>query len=188
LPAAGGLRVSGAGAQQLLESLPDERYRLLHVASRGPMGCDERDFVEPLMELADDAPYIVTTRMGSDDAIACDFVARLQECFQEQPCEVLNFRRGYFWQSGRIRAADCRSNMFLSVISARWPLVHCYARPHTRMEGAFLTRNLTGAPAWLHLRHPSAYSAQTGSRLFALSSSVSDSQLPAVFHVNLNGL
>jgi hypothetical protein len=174
--------------RQLLELLPDERYRLLQVKSRGPMGCDERDFIGPLLELADDAPYVVTTRMDSDDAIACDFVSRLQERFQEQACEVINFRRGLFWQSGRVCAADCPSNMFLSVISARSPLVHCYARPHVKMQSEFPTRNLAGAPAWLHLRHASAYSAQTASRLVELSSSYPDSRLPAVFSVNLNGL
>lgn len=173
---------------RLGELLPDDRYRLVPVQARGPTSFDHRDVLAPLLELSEDAPFIITTRMDSDDAIASDFVSRLQACFQEQPFEVINFRRGFVWQAGRIGLADCPSNMFLSMISARRSLVHCYARPHRKMQDDYPTRELTGTPAWLHLQHASAFSTQNGSRLTPLQSSRPDTLLPATFFVDLKGL
>ena len=67
-----------------------------------------------------DAPYLITTRIDSDDAMALDFMASVQRQFAEQERLFVNFPRGIqIDRSGAVYRSDILSSPFLSLIERR---------------------------------------------------------------------
>ncbi|MGD8200607.1 glycosyltransferase [Ornithinimicrobium sp. W1679] len=67
-----------------------------------------------------DAPYLITTRLDSDDALAVDFMARVQAQFAEQDGLFVNFPRGIqIDRSGAVYRSNIVSSPFLSFVERR---------------------------------------------------------------------
>ncbi len=83
-----------------------------------------------------DTPYLITTRMDSDDAIAVDFMAAVQAQFARQDRLFVNFARGIqLDRSGSTYGRDQLSGPFLSLIEVRAspaPPLTVYAPKHAR--------------------------------------------------------
>jgi hypothetical protein len=76
-------------------------------------------FREALTDAAH-APYLITSRLDSDDAVAVDFVESVQAQFDGQERLFLNFTRGLqLERSGAVYRYDQSSNPFLSLIERR---------------------------------------------------------------------
>lgn len=64
----------------------------------------------------DTVPYIITTRIDNDDTFSFDFTASIQEQFEYQDFEFINFRYGYVLKGGRLYNHNDPSGPFLSLI------------------------------------------------------------------------
>lgn len=106
------------------------------------------------------APFLITTRLDSDDAVAKTFISRVQAEFQQQDMLFINFNRGLQTDaSGMIRRFDAPSNAFISLIEHRTPDVlprTVYLdrfHVHARMYGP--VKEIITAPMWLQTVHGS---------------------------------
>ena len=78
-------------------------------------------FAEPVAAIAD-APFLITTRIDSDDAMAVDFMATVQAQFARQDRLFVSITRGVqIDRSGAVYLSDQLSNPFLSLIERREP-------------------------------------------------------------------
>ena len=102
-------------------------------------------------------PWILTTRFDNDDALAVDYVARLQAAVtrQEPPQRgSLNFPRGFVLEGGNIYALTHVANAFASWLEP-WD---DHTRTAISINHLKLTRvgpvtQLDGAAAWLQVVH-----------------------------------
>ncbi|KRE37767.1 hypothetical protein ASG73_08995 [Janibacter sp. Soil728] len=105
------------------------------------------------------APFVITTRMDSDDAIAVDFMASVQAQFVEQPQLFVGFPRGIqIERSGAVHRCDVLSNPFLSLIEARRdgePPATVYVTKHARARGHGRLREVAAPPMWAQVLHGS---------------------------------
>ena len=97
--------------------------------------------------------HLITTRLDSDDAIADDYLARVQAEFCGQEREFINFPFGYEWCGGRLYYRLAPSNAFMSLIE-RLPggetlpsTVHC--APHDQLRRNGRGRQVWTRPMWL---------------------------------------
>jgi hypothetical protein len=104
------------------------------------------------------APYLVTTRFDSDDALARDFVATVQAHCRGRNGVFVNLTRGLqVDRSGAVYRYDHRSNPFLSYVERRVPGRPPYTvygpRGHSsvREHGAVL--EVKAPPMWLQVIH-----------------------------------
>jgi hypothetical protein len=106
------------------------------------------------------AEFLISTTLDNDDALARDFVARVQREFREQDFELLNFVRGlrYDLIRERLYACDLYSNPFMSLIERILPgrplrsIAGCL--PHSTIADRFSgIVNIRSAPAWLQVIH-----------------------------------
>lgn len=102
-----------------------------------------------------DRPYLITSRMDNDDAVARDFVATIQRAFDRQPCEFINPLCGYQLDLASARLYTLRSpaNPFISLIESSDNPSTVWARPHNRLHTLGPTRNLDARPLWLQVIH-----------------------------------
>ena len=76
-------------------------------------------FAEPAAAVGD-APFLITTRIDSDDAMAVDFMATVQAQFARQERLFVSITRGVqIDRSGAVYLSDQLSNPFLSLIERR---------------------------------------------------------------------
>jgi hypothetical protein len=68
---------------------------------------------------APETPYLITTRIDNDDAVADDFVATVQLAFKWQDFEFVNLPRGVQMQGGRFYRRSDPSNAFISLVERR---------------------------------------------------------------------
>lgn len=108
------------------------------------------------------SPYLVTSRLDNDDALAKDYIKRVQRWVREnRPNEptFLNFYRGCILAKGRLFLGQDRRSHFASL----WEPSECQItvyRNHMEMEKWGFVEQLAGAPAWLEVRHPGRLSAK----------------------------
>ena len=117
-----------------------------------------------------DAPYLITTRMDSDDAIATDFMASVQRQFASQERLFVNFTRGVqLDRGGWVYRCDQVSSPFLSLIERRTPGVPpltVYAAKHARARGFGPVREVKAPPMWVQVVHDANVSnIITGTRM-----------------------
>jgi Putative rhamnosyl transferase len=101
-------------------------------------------------------PYLVTTRLDSDDALASTHLAMVQASFQRQEREFLVFPFGLQSYRGHLYNAFWPSNPFLSLIEKvqsddRFTTVFCVPHDHVRSTGK--VKSLIRAPQWLQIIH-----------------------------------
>ena len=104
------------------------------------------------------SPHLITTRMDSDDAIARDFMASVQQQFDGQEQLFVNFVTGLqVDRSGAVYRSDQVSSPFLSLIERRTvaPPRTVYAPKHARARSAGPLRQVFADPMWLQVVHGS---------------------------------
>lgn len=106
------------------------------------------------------APYLITTRIDSDDAIARQFVADVQSHFDHQESLYINLLCGIqVERTGEVYRYDEPSNPFISYVEKRvehgLPRTVFYSLSHGS-SGMFAdVLNIVGAPRWMQIIHGS---------------------------------
>jgi hypothetical protein len=113
-------------------------------------------FAEPVAAIAD-APFLITTRIDSDDAMAVDFMAEVQAQFARQDRLFVSITRGVqIDRSGGVYLRDQLSNPFLSLIEKREPdrlpeTVYVAKHARARMHGPI--REVRAPVMWAQVVH-----------------------------------
>src|SRR5690606_19158053 len=113
-------------------------------------------FAEPVAE-RNHAPYVITTRIDSDDAMAIDFMASVQKQIDGQERLFVNFPRGIqIDRSGAVYRSDVLSSPFLSLIEQRrdgeLPET-VYVAKHARARGHAPLREVRAPVMWAQVLH-----------------------------------
>lgn len=112
------------------------------------------------VQIGGKAGFLISTTLDNDDALARDFVARVQGEFREQDFELLNFVRGFRYDliRERLYACDLYSNPFISLVERIRPdrplrsIAGCL--PHSTISDRFSgIVNIRSAQAWLQVIH-----------------------------------
>ena len=114
--------------------------------------------------LNSNAKYLITTRMDNDDAIDKSFVQRIQDEFNFQKDEFINFPNGYVLsEDNKLFSKKAYSNHFISRISAIEESIEEFKQAgnnltvmvgdHRYLENEFSVRNIEAKPVWLEVNH-----------------------------------
>jgi Putative rhamnosyl transferase len=103
-------------------------------------------------------PYLLTTRVDNDDALATGHLARVEHAFQHQQREFLEFPFGLQLFRGHLYNVYWPSNAFLSLVEKvesgnRFTTVLCV--PHHRVREAGQVRSIRCSPQWMQVIHGS---------------------------------
>jgi hypothetical protein len=113
-------------------------------------------FAEPVAAIAD-APFLITTRIDSDDAMAVDFMATVQAQFARQDRLFVSITRGVqIDRSGAVYLSDQLSNPFLSLIERREPERlpdTVYVAKHARARAHGPIREVRAPVMWAQVVH-----------------------------------
>lgn len=92
----------------------------------------------------------ITTRMDNDDAIARDFISRVQAA--AKPGHMVNFVDGIIEHGGRHYTWSASSNMFLSLVHDEFD---AYCQSHTQMVKWFpcISIAVPGRRFWIHVQN-----------------------------------
>ncbi|MEV4666443.1 glycosyltransferase [Microbacterium sp. LWO12-1.2] len=106
------------------------------------------------------APYLITTRIDSDDAIARQFVADVQSHFDHQESLYINLLCGIqVERTGEVYRYDEPSNPFISYVEKRvehgLPRTVFYSLRHVMSRANADVLNVVGAPRWMQIIHGS---------------------------------
>lgn len=105
------------------------------------------------------APYVITTRFDSDDAIARNYIQSIQQEFDEQEMLFVNFQRGLqFERSGELYTFLHPSNAFVSLIEKRSPnkpISTAFVTAHGAINSFADVREVKAPPMWLCVVHGS---------------------------------
>ncbi|NQX10248.1 hypothetical protein HQQ80_01265 [Microbacteriaceae bacterium VKM Ac-2855] len=103
------------------------------------------------------SPYLITTRIDSDDAIATRFVADVQSRFERQTSLYINFLCGVqVERTGELYRYDEPSNPFLSYIEKRdgeQPRTVFRSLRHGESAWFADVLNIVGPPRWMQVIH-----------------------------------
>jgi len=101
------------------------------------------------------ADLILTSRIDNDDAVAQDFIERIQDEATRTPINcVLNFQHGLALHDGRIYTATDTSNPFTTLVEAGGcPIETIWAARHHELGAKWRVRQVQGRPAWLQVVH-----------------------------------
>jgi hypothetical protein len=103
-------------------------------------------------------PYLLTTRLDNDDALAESHMARVEGAFNYQEKEFIEFPFGLQSYRGHLYHVYWPSNPFLSLIEKvqsgnRFTTVLCV--PHNRVRSAGPVKTIWGSAQWLQVLHGS---------------------------------
>jgi len=129
-----------------------------------------RDTFAPHVAARSETPFLITTRLDSDDAIATDFMAAVQAQFDHQDRLFVSFTRGVqIDRSGAVYRCDLLSNPFISLIERRdpdMPPLTVYAPKHARARTRGPLREVHAPPMWAQVVHDANVSnIITGTRM-----------------------
>ncbi len=103
------------------------------------------------------APFLITTRIDSDDGMAVDFMATVQEQFARQERLFVSLTRGIqVDRSGAVYRSVSLSNPFLSLIERRRPGQlpdTVYVAKHARARGHGPIREVRAPVMWIQVVH-----------------------------------
>lgn len=105
-----------------------------------------------------DQPYLITSRLDSDDAIARTFLETVQSAFADQEREFVELPVGLQAYRGGIYTHLWRSNPFLSLverIEEDKPVEGVFALSHAQVVRTQPVRTLWRSPQWLQTIHAS---------------------------------
>jgi hypothetical protein len=112
-----------------------------------PVYADDRYIITErhLGDLTRHVPFLITTKIDNDDAMARDHVQAIQSRFEGQSFAFLNFAKGYILCNGRLYVNDNLSNPFITLIEA----VNGFRSVEPR-DDAECTQLVTSEPAWVN--------------------------------------
>jgi hypothetical protein len=102
------------------------------------------------------SPYLITTRLDNDDAIARDHLATVQRAFRRQEQEFLAFPFGLQWFRGHLYDVCWRANPFLSLIEKIQggnQFTTVFRVPHDQVLETGRVRLQFRSPQWLQVLH-----------------------------------
>lgn len=101
------------------------------------------------------APFLLTTRLDNDDALAADFVERLQASITAPVSApvFLNFPVGFNYRDRAIYLDNDYSNAFVSCFEPSLNFGTVWARQHHLVAQAGAVRQLDQKPMWLQVIH-----------------------------------
>jgi hypothetical protein len=103
------------------------------------------------------APYLLTTRIDSDDAMAVDFMETVQAQFERQDRLFVSLTRGVQMdRSGAVYLSDQLSNPFITLIERREPARlpdTVYVAKHARARAHGPIREVRAPVMWLQVVH-----------------------------------
>jgi hypothetical protein len=96
---------------------------------------------------------LLTTNLDNDDAVAVDFVARLQDAARQHPGHAIYLRKGLILQGEALYLRDDPDNAFCSV-SETWDApITAWRDWHILLREHLPVVSLDGPPAWLQVIH-----------------------------------
>lgn len=107
-----------------------------------------------------DCEYLITTWLDNDDAIHRDYVQMIQDNFDRQQSETINFIFGYQLSEGKLYFDFEMANHFISLIEKYNPnsFNTCLCRPHKEIyEVCHSAKKILCKPAWIEVVHSSNY-------------------------------
>ena len=135
-----------AEIERLRREVPFEPVFTGLFASAG-WGRAVREVVAPTTE------WLLTTRLDSDDALACDFVERLRGAARPEAA-AWNFRHGLIRADDALYAVRHPNNAFFSLSERMDGAIRTASDiQHMRLFEEGPVRQIDGAPAWLQLVH-----------------------------------
>lgn len=136
----------------------------------------EMDKIVPrLMKASEDAEWLLTTRLDSDDILAADHVARLREAINPERPQVVNFFQGLILsiEGTRPRLYSIRdyANPFSSLFEPVGSSVRTiWGEKHVDIERLAPITQIGDPPAWLQIVHGSNVSNRIKGRRVMLNS------------------
>ncbi|WP_230279980.1 glycosyltransferase [Croceicoccus sp. Ery15] len=123
--------------------------------------------VRPL--LANGVGPVLTTRLDNDDAVASDFIDRIQQEGASAPAlTVLNFTNGIAMRDGLLYHAQDRSNPFTTLVEHDLAAVDTiWGKPHHQLGDKWTIRQVGGPPVWLQVVHGENVTNRIKGRLVA---------------------
>lgn len=104
-----------------------------------------------------DAKYLISTRLDNDDAVAVDFVERVQAHFCHQVFEFVDFKIGYALDAINrklyTRNYPNHASPFASLIEQSEDFQTVWCGQHIKLHQFGPLRNVRDSPAWLQVMH-----------------------------------
>ncbi|MCC2029639.1 hypothetical protein KEC56_08925 [Microbacterium sp. YMB-B2] len=102
---------------------------------------------------ANRSDLLLTTNLDNDDAVAADFVDRLQDAARRHPDHAIYLRKGLILQGDALYVRDDPDNAFCS-ISETWDApITAWRDWHILLREHLPVASLDGPPAWLQVIH-----------------------------------
>lgn len=144
-------------------------------------GMFEMDKIVPsLVANAESSPWLLTTRLDSDDILAVDHMERLHDAISDRRPQAINFRQGAILsiksETPRLYVTQDDSNPFASLLEPMGDgVTTIWGVKHVEIERLAPVTQIDGAPAWLQVVHGANVSNRVKGQRIALS------QLTSVF-------
>lgn len=107
--------------------------------------------------LAQDTQFVITSNLDNDDAISKDFIALVQNSFNYQDFEFINFPFGYILREDGLFLREYLSSPFLSLIERADSVLTCKTIPHYLLqklsEQGIQVSQIVSQPIWLQIVH-----------------------------------
>ena len=103
--------------------------------------------------MGNDTQYLITTRIDTDDAISKDFIERIQNEFDNQKCEFINFTNGYVLTKNGIYLDKQPSNPFITLIEEAEGFKTVWCEEHNKLSRIGPIMQIESNPAWLQVVH-----------------------------------
>lgn len=103
-----------------------------------------------------EAPWFITTRMDNDDAVARDFIERIQREFEKQDFEFINFGSGLqLTEAGAVFGWSDPCGPFISLIEKRGDDLPrtVFIEGHDKLGNHGPIRQVTTHPMWAQMVH-----------------------------------
>jgi hypothetical protein len=106
-----------------------------------------------ISELVPGFTHLITTRLDNDDAVSKTFVETIQNRFNGQEFEFLNFTTGYIWRQGKLYAGRHTSNAFISLVerTANYSTVYC--GNHMELHRVGPITQISEPAGWIQVVH-----------------------------------
>lgn len=101
-------------------------------------------------------PFAITTRVDNDDAVAVDFIEKIQSCFAEQDLMFVNLVNGAQYAQGKTYLRPYTKNPFSTLIEniSKRPPATVFVEHHYRIDKFAPVMNIrTSHPMWLQVIH-----------------------------------
>lgn len=122
-------------------------------------GMFEMDKIVPsLVANAQSSPWLLTTRLDSDDILAVDHMERLHDAISDRRPQAINFRQGAILsiksETPRLYVTQDDSNPFASLLEPMGDgVTTIWGVKHVEIERLAPVTQIDGAPAWLQVVH-----------------------------------